>query len=96
MKCKFIVGKAEKHEVEVDTGGAWFWSARFKVTIDGKTVVSKRKHVKTTDRYRTRIGDKEKHDLEIVVSYPGLAWGGVKVEAFVDGKPYFKGRKPLF
>ena len=99
MKCKFIVGKVEKHEVEVDTGGAWFWSAKkpcFEIAIDGKTVMSKRKYFKSTDKYRTRIGDKEKHDLEIIVRYPGLGWGGVKIEAFVDGKPHSKKQEPLF
>lgn len=89
MKCKFVVGEVEKHEIEVDTGGGWFWNARFTIAIDGKTILSKHKYLKLTDRHRTMIGDKEKHELEIVVSYPWLGWRGAKIEAFVDGNPYF-------
>jgi len=89
--CKFVVGDKEKHEVEVDTGRSWFFQTRpFAITIDGKAVVKKLKWVKLTDKYRATIRNREKHELEITVRYPSLAWRGPVVEAFVDGKLHFK------
>lgn len=78
MKLIFLIGKKEKHEVELDRSG---WRNRVTVRVDGKIRAKKRLPLRRRTFCRIKVGDKEIHEVE-------LKWSGIlpKIKCFVDGK----------
>lgn len=84
MKHIFVIGKKEKHKVEVDRSG---WTNKVTVRVDGKIRAKKRLPLRRRTFCRLKVGDKEIHEVE-------LKWSGIlpKIKCFVDGK--LRSRRP--
>lgn len=93
MKHIFVIGKKEKHEIEVDRReGLIRTTATVKVDgkIRAKKSLTKRAAAKKGIFYEAEVGDKEIHKVRL--EYSGFF---PKIRCFVDGKPHSREAKIL-
>ncbi len=78
MKHVFLIGKKEKHEIEIDPS----WTRKVTIRVDGKIRAIKRLPWRGTF-CKLKIGDEEILKVE-------LKWSGIfpKIKCFVDGVPH--------
>lgn len=77
----YEVGTEEKHTIEATYS---YFTLILKVLVDGKEIISTylRGSIRNRNWYRFSVGDREKHDIGLVVSLSFT----LKFKLYVDGK----------